>query len=291
MQEKLIGIGAASKLCGLSERSLRYWESLGLITPVRLPSGHRKYNKTIIKKIIAIKEVLEKYNLRINDLITSSKFLQDDILKNKVDTPDVFDLNISLDTEVYEFAKKNGRIHPLTGLPDALFIQKEIMRRLDEDQKIAVCYVDMKDFKYYNKKYGYDRGDTVLKFLAGLIYDTVKENGEKEDIAGYMGRDNFVILTSHDRYTKICTELVKSFDLLIVQHYDKEDREKGYIITHTRKGEEIRSPILTLSISVVWNIKRKLSHYAQVEDIAQELKQYAQKFPKSEFVVDRRKGE
>jgi diguanylate cyclase (GGDEF)-like protein len=291
MQEKLIGIGAASKLCGLSERSLRYWESLGLITPVRLPSGHRKYNKTIIKKIIAIKEVLDKYNLRINDLITSSKFLQDDILKNKVETPDVFDLNISLDTEIYEFAKKNGRIHPLTGLPDALFIQREIMRRLDEDQKIAVCYVDMKDFKYYNKRYGYEKGDNVLKFLAGLVYDTVKENGEKEDIAGYMGRDNFVILTSYDRYTKICTELVKSFDLLIVQHYDKEDREKGYIITHTRKGEEIRSPILTLSISVVWNIKRKLSHYAQVEDIAQELKQYAQKFPKSEFVIDRRKGE
>lgn len=290
MNEKLIGIGAASKLCGLSERSLRYWESLGLITPIRLPSGHRKFNKTLIKKIIAIKEVLEKYNLRINDLITSSKFLQDDILKNKVETKDVFDLNITLDTEIYELAKKNDRIHPLTGLPDALFIQKEIMRRLDDDQTIAVCYIDMKDFKFYNKRYGYEKGDTVLKFLASLIYDIVKENGDKQDIAGYMGQDNFVIITSHDRYTKICSELIKSFDLLIIQHYDKEDREKGYIITYTRKGEEIRSPLLTLSISVVWNIKRKLSHYAQVEDIARELKQYAQKFPKSEFVVDRRKG-
>ncbi len=290
MNEKLIGIGAASRLCGLSERSLRYWESLGLITPIRLPSGHRKFNKTMIKKIIAIKEVLDKYNLRINDLITSSKFLQDDILKNKVETPDVFDLNINLDSEIYELAKKNERIHSLTGLPDALFIQKEIARRLDENQKLAICYIDMKDFKFYNKRYGYDSGDKVLKFLSGLIYDIVKENGEKEDIVGYMGGDNFVIITSHDRYTKICSELIKSFDLLIIQHYEEEDRDKGYIITYTRKGEEIRSPILTLSISIVWNVKRKLSHYAQVEDIARELKQYAQKFPKSEFVVDRRQG-
>jgi len=288
MKEKLIGIGAAAKLSGLSERTLRYWESLGLIKPVRLPSGHRKFSKTMIKKIIAIKDILDKYNLRINDLITSSKFLQDDILKEKVEAPDVFDLNISLDSEVYEYAKKSGRLHPMTGLPDALFLQQEIARRLDENHKLSVCFVDMKDFKYYNKRYGYDKGDQVLKFLAGVIYDVVKENGDKDDIVGHSGGDNFVVITSHDKYSKICSELVKSFDLLIEQHYEKEDREKGYIVTNTRRGEEVRTPIMTLSVSVVWNVKRKLSHYAQVEDIAIELKQYAQKFPKSEFVVDRR---
>jgi diguanylate cyclase (GGDEF)-like protein len=288
MKETLIGIGAAGKLSSLSERTLRYWESLGLIKPVRLPSGHRKFSKTMIKKIIAIKEILEKYNLRINDLITSSKFLQDDLLKDKVDTPDVFDLNITLDSEIYEYAKKSGRIHPLTGLPDSLFVHQELNRRMDTDAKVAVCYIDMKDFKYYNKKYGYDKGDAVLKFLAGVIYDVTKENGEKSDMVGHLGGDNFVVITSHEKYSKLCSELVKSFDLLIEQHYDKADREKGYIVTNTRRGEEIRTPIMTLSVGVVWNLKRKLSHYAQVSDIAIELKQYAQKFPKSEFVVDRR---
>jgi hypothetical protein len=82
--------------------------------------------------------------------------------------------------------------------------------------------------------------------------------------------------------------LIRSFDLLIEQHYDKEDREKGFIVTYTRRGEEIRTPIMILSIGIVWNVKRKLTHYAEVVDIAAELKQYAQKFPKSEFVVDRR---
>lgn len=288
MKEKLIGIGAAAKLSGLSERTLRYWESLGLIKPVRLPSGHRKFSKTMIKKIIAIKGILEKYNLRINDLITSSKFLQDDILKEKVEAPDVFDLNIALDSEIYDLAKKNKRLHPMTGLPDTLFIHQEMARRLDDNAKVSVCYVDMKDFKYFNKRYGYDKGDVVLKFLAGIIYDVVKENGEKSDIAGHCGGDNFVIITTHSRYSKICGELIKAFDLLIEQHYEKKDRENGYIVTNTRRGEEVRTPIMTLSISVVWNVKRRLSHYAQVEDIASELKQYAQRFPKSEYVVDRR---
>ena len=88
--EKLVGIGAAAKLTGLSERTLRYWESLGLILPSRMPSGHRKYSKANVKKIIQLKEMLEKNNLRINDLVTSSGFLQDEALKAKVQDPAVF---------------------------------------------------------------------------------------------------------------------------------------------------------------------------------------------------------
>lgn len=290
MKKTLVGIGATARLSGLSERTLRYWESLGLIKPLRLPSGHRKFSKTMIKKIIAIRDILEKYNLRINDLITSSKFLQDDLLKEKISTSEVFDLHMAYDSEIYNYAKKTGRINPLTGLPDALFFQQELARKIEEDIKISICYVDMKDFKYYNKRYGYEKGDVVLKFLSNLIYDIVKENGEQKDFVSHLGGDNFVILTNPERHAKLCTELIKSFDLLIEQHYEHQDREKGYIVTHTRRGEELRTPIMTLSISVVSNLNRKLLHFAQAEDIASELKHYAQKFPKSEFVVDRRTG-
>ncbi|MEI7641382.1 MAG: diguanylate cyclase [bacterium] len=285
--EKLVGIGATSKLSGLSERTLRYWESLGLINPVRLPLGHRKFSKTMIKKILAIKETLEKHNLRINDLITSSEFLQDDILKDKVEAHEVFDLNITLDSEIYAYAKKSGRLNPLTGLPGRQFIRQEINRRLDQpDGKPVMCYIDLKEFKYYNKRYGYDKGDVVLKFLAVLIYDILKENGAKEEIAGYLGEDNFVMLTTAERYNKICVELIKAFDLHINQYYEKEDREKGGIVVFSKNGEEIKKPLMTLSVSVVWNTKRKAGHYAQLEDKARDLKEIAQKSLKSELITD-----
>ncbi|MEI7543173.1 MAG: diguanylate cyclase [bacterium] len=288
MVEKIIGIGATSKLSGLSERTLRYWESLGLIQPIRLPSGHRKFSISMVKKIISIRHNIEKHNLRINDLITSSTFLNDDTLKDKVATAGVFDLNINLDTPVYELAKKNGRIHPLSGLPDKIFIQQEIIRKLDSNAKLSVCYIDLKDFRLYNKRYGYEKGDAVLKFLAAVIYDVVKEYGAVNDIAGHYGGDNFVIITDHDRHMQICSELIKNFDHLIGQHYDKADKVNGYIVTKKRNTEEEKTAIMTLSISVVWNAKRKLSHFAQVEDLATELKLHAQKMTKSELIVDRR---
>lgn len=287
MKEKLIGIGATAKLSGLSERTLRYWESLGLITPVRVPSGHRKYSKSMVKKIITLKETLDNNNLRINDLLTSSSFLQDEVLKKKVKNTTQF--NVSQDIEdSYADSKGTQRVHPLTNLPDPFFIQQEIDRRLSEGAKTAICYIDLDNFRAYNLRYGYQRGDKLLKFSALIIFDVTRDHGNPSDIVGHLGGDNFVIVTTPETYSLICSKLIENFDQLIPQQYDREDRKNGYIININRKGEVLKYPIMPLTVSVVTNERRNLAHYAQIDDIANELKQYAQKIKKSDFVVDKR---
>ncbi len=285
--EKLVGIGAAAKLTGLSERTLRYWESLGLILPSRMPSGHRKYTKANIKKIIQLKETLEKNNLRINDLVTSSNFLQDEGLKSKVQDPQAFNVKGPGDL-FYAGAKKNMRLQPVSGLPDNFFIQQEIERRLEEGEKVAVVYVDLENFRHYNQRYGYARGDKVLKFLALLLYDKLRELGNPTDFAGHLGSDDFVLLTTPDRFRNICGEIIRSFDRLVLQHYDKEDRDAGQISMKDRRGEDHSYPIMSITLSVITNERRDLSHFVQINDIAWELKQYASTFKRSEMVIDRR---
>ena len=46
---------------------------------------------------------------------------------------------------------------------------------------------------------------------------------------------------------------------------------------------------MTISIAVVTNLQRTLKNYIQVGEIAAELKAYAKSFPKSTYIVDRRK--
>lgn len=287
MPEKLVGIGATAKLSGLSERTLRYWESLGLIMPTRMPSGHRKFSKSMVKKIIALKETLEKNKLRINDLVTSSNFLQDEGLKNKVRDLSAFNIKAQMDA-FYQDAKKSMRLHPITGLPDHFFIQQEIERRLEEASKIAVIYTDLENFRRFNQRYGYGRGDKVLKFLGMMLFEKARDFGNPLDFVGHLGSDDFIILTTPDRYRQICAEVIKSFDRLIMQYYDKLDRESGFINIAGRKGEELKFPIMLLTMSVVTNERRDLSHFVQINDIANELKHYASTFKRSEMVVDRR---
>ena len=287
MKDKLVGIGATAKLSGLSERTLRYWESLGLISPVRVPSGHRKFTKAMVKKIISLKETLESNNLRINDLITSSVFLQDEMLKKKV--KDLHQFNVGSEMEEgYASSKGATRVHPLTNLPDHFFVQQEIDRRLSERLKTAICYIDLDNFRAYNLRYGYQRGDKLLKFTALIIYDVTRDYGNPTDIIGHLGGDNFMIVTTPEKYALICSKLIENFEQLIAQQYDKEDRKQGYIINIDRKGEVLKYGIMPLTIGVVTNERRSLAHCAQIDDIANELKQYAQKMKKSDFVVDKR---
>ncbi|MDX8361753.1 MerR family transcriptional regulator [Cytobacillus sp. IB215316] len=47
-------IGELSNITGVSERSIRYYEKQGLITPIRLANGYREYNQSAIEQVNTI---------------------------------------------------------------------------------------------------------------------------------------------------------------------------------------------------------------------------------------------
>lgn len=56
-----VGIGEVSKVVGVSQRQLRYWEEKGYIKPVADDeSGVRRYNLSTLYLIVFIKEQLDK---------------------------------------------------------------------------------------------------------------------------------------------------------------------------------------------------------------------------------------
>ena len=104
-----------------------------------------------------------------------------------------------------------------------------------------------------------------------------------------MGGDDFIILTSMYKADAISKEIIRTFDERIREHYQKEDLDRGYIVAENRRGNVMRFPVMTISISVVHNEYRKLTDLAQFTRIAAELKKYAKGLEGSVYVFDRRK--
>ena len=67
LQEKdYFSIGDVKRITGVPEYSVRYWEAeFGLIRPVRLPSGHRRYSKSDVYTILKIKDLIYKHKLTL----------------------------------------------------------------------------------------------------------------------------------------------------------------------------------------------------------------------------------
>jgi diguanylate cyclase (GGDEF)-like protein len=178
---------------------------------------------------------------------------------------------------------------PLTRLPGGVAIENVLKKRIASGNMLAFCLIDMDNFKMYNDHYGYAKGNKLIKNTAEIIEDACDSSKSSDNFIGHIGGDDFVVITSVDNYQKICDYIIKAFDKIVLEYYDKKDLQRGYIEGKSRNGIKMHYPIMTISIAVVTNQKKKFKHHVQVGEIAAELKNYAKSIPGSLYIVDRRK--
>lgn len=178
---------------------------------------------------------------------------------------------------------------PLTRLPGGIAIEREIHRRLDGSAPLAVCVMDLDNFKAFNDRYGYARGNEVIKEAARIIEEASRTRGAPDDFVGHVGGDDFVVVTVPDRIPALCGWIVDGFDGRIASFYSDQDRANGYIWGMTRQGIEMKFPLMTISIAVVTNTHRSFTSPLEVSEVAAELKDHAKTFNRSLFIVDKRR--
>lgn len=180
-------------------------------------------------------------------------------------------------------------VHPSTRLPGTTEIERAIRVRLETGEQFAVCYADLDHFKEFNDRYSYYDGDRVILILSRILRDVVKGLAAEDGFVGHIGGDDFIMVLSLGEVQDVCAEVIAVFDTLIPFQYSAQDRRAGYFFGKDRRGHLHRVPLMTLSIGIVTNERRRFSHPAEVSELATEMKSYAKTLPGSVFVVDRRR--
>ena len=116
----------------------------------------------------------------------------------------------------------------------------------------------------------------------------VGELAGAEGFVGHVGGDDFVFMSRPDTIDAICQTVIKRFDLVIPDFYDRDDRLKGYIDSVDRRGNKEQFPMMSLSIAVVTNERCPIAHPGDVSKIASELKKRAKALKGSVYVKDER---
>jgi GGDEF domain-containing protein len=185
--------------------------------------------------------------------------------------------------------ERNVAVHPSTRLPGTTEIERAIRQRLDANAMFAVCYADLDHFKEFNDRYSYYDGDRVIFILSRILRDVVKGLSPQQGFVGHIGGDDFIMVLPLDMVQEVCAEVIAVFDALIPYQYSGQDRRAGYFFGKDRRGHLHRVPLMTLSIGIVTNERRRFTHPAEVSELATEMKSYAKTLPGSVFVVDRRR--
>ncbi len=183
--------------------------------------------------------------------------------------------------------------HPLTGLPGSLAIEEEVSRRIRLEEAWAFAYVDIDNFKAYNDSYGYEAGDSIIRWVAKLL---LQESLDKEAMGscfpGHVGGDDFVFIGPIHFLKQKIPHFLAEFDGERKRFYNLNDIEQGGILTKDRQGIERRFPFVSLTVAVVSTDTRRIAHYGRMIQIASELKSYAKRQDhqgKSLMLWDRRR--
>lgn len=170
----------------------------------------------------------------------------------------------------------------LTHLPGNMLITEEIGRRIKSKTEFAVLYMDLNDFKAFNDRYGFVKGDEAIQLTAKIL------SKFNMPFLGHVGGDDFVGIVDSIDVTDLCEKIIKKFDEAICTLYSKEDRAKGGITSLDRKGNKVEYPIMGIAIAVVTNKNKTLHHPGEVALVAGDLKKLAKTQGRSAYVIDRR---
>jgi diguanylate cyclase (GGDEF)-like protein len=191
--------------------------------------------------------------------------------------------------ELIKMKEKAENANPLTKLPGNIVIREEIEKRIREGKKFTVIYCDLDNFKAYNDKYGIAQGDEAIKLSGEIFKEAIKITGDTDDFIGHEGGDDFIIVTTPKGAQVISDYVISEFDKRIRALFNKEDLERGGIIAYSRDGVVKQFPIMTISLSGVSNEHRNITTYAEVTNIAAEIKKKVKQVGKSCFILDQRK--
>ncbi|MCM1297965.1 MAG: sensor domain-containing diguanylate cyclase [Firmicutes bacterium] len=98
---------------------------------------------------------------------------------------------------------------------------KELQKRLDMkrvNEKYAVLFIDVDDFKFINDRYGHNVGDEVIKYVSDTIKACVGEDG----IAGRFGGDEFVLCVTAEDKVNVIDEFAMSIIDKLYEGYNCE---------------------------------------------------------------------
>jgi len=247
-----------------------------------------------LELINAVKASLQKANIPII-LVLSDQSILNDISWDSLPIDDILIRPVFPEVLLARLQLAESRIHrvfdnnPLSRLPGNTSILRAIKNILESGEEFGVCYVDIDNFKPYNDRYGFSRGDEVILMVARIIVNVIEELARNGSFVGHVGGDDYVFIVKKEKAKTVCEKILVNFDLVRNMFLGAEDLKAGEFVGKDRQGRETRFPLLSLSIAVVVTARGKYKHYGEVSAAASQVKHFVKKLEGSNYMIDRRK--
>lgn len=152
--------------------------------------------------------------------------------------------------------------NPLTGLPGNTPINRELKKRIFDQQPFYVIYADLDYFKWFNDRFGFQKGDQMIQFTADVLQQSVSACGHPHDFVGHIGGDDFIVISTAADADCLCEEIIRRFR----QGASLFDESGGWETVLDRGGNPVATDGVHISLSLIictCNASVSLEHISQ----------------------------
>ena len=144
-----------------------------------------------------------------------------------------------------------------TLLPNRRFVEKNLKRLLNSDNKPAVLLLGLENLKNYKSVYTDVAGDKLIQTLVAIIKSTLDNN----DFLGQLDDENFVIITNPYTAEKMAMFLTFAFDTVAPKFYSAQDAKRGYMLLKGDRMAGMRANFVSLLIGGI------IDNYERIESV------------------------
>jgi EAL domain-containing protein (putative c-di-GMP-specific phosphodiesterase class I)/GGDEF domain-containing protein len=157
---------------------------------------------------------------------------------------------MTLIAQILTHREHGANLHPLSQLQTGPSLRQTIESRLAGPHKMGLTYIDLDHFKSFNDRYGFIRGDAMIRTLSEILRRIFV--GKPNQVLGHIGGDDFVlIMEAPDADTSMLRRQLETaivqFHSLASHLYDPADLDRGFFTTEDGK----QHPIAGVSVAVV----------------------------------------
>lgn len=242
----------------------------------------------IIRKkshLLAVPIILLAGENEIADLILSQERGFDDFLTIPFD-PLSLQLRVAMNISR---ARQRVEANALTHLPGNFAIERTIREKINLQEKFSVIYIDINQFKSFNDKYGFEKGDDVIRQTAKLLNQTAEHFSSKSEcFVGHIGGDDFIVVLHPDIEEAFARHFIAEFDRVMPTYYNEDDRKRGSIRITNRRGKRETFPLMSCSAAACNNLHKDYRSLGEIARDAAEVKSFLKSQPGSHYLRDRR---
>ncbi len=222
---------------------------------------------------------------QISELVLTQERGYDDFL-TKPFNPLVLQLRVTLN--IFR-ARQRMEANALTHLPGNFAIERVIRNKIEKSLKFSVLYIDINNFKSFNDKYGFEKGDDVIRQTAKILLQTAADIAkEGECFVGHIGGDDFIVVAPVEKEELFARKFLSDFDRIMPTYYSEKDQERKSIRTKNRQGKQTTFPLMSCSVAACNNLVRDYKSLGEIAADAADLKSFLKMQTGSHYLRDRR---